>query len=108
MIGQAPIKTRERMIEKRGEYAAAAAASGKTATGWPFAACILDPVRVSIVCQGPAQMLEVSRWLLQDGMVGDGHICRVKNKFGLPEDSETAAGGYRDLQLCVVFRFQSV
>ena len=41
------------MREKLAEYAA----EGAT---WPLTANILDPVRSSVVCNGPAQMLEVS------------------------------------------------
>ena len=40
------------MREKLSEYAAEGAP-------WPLAASILDPVRLSIVCEGPAQILEV-------------------------------------------------
>ena len=42
----------DRMREKLSEYAAEGAP-------WPLAASILDPVRLSIVCEGPAQILEV-------------------------------------------------
>ena len=93
------------MIEKCAEYAVEAEvrANGESEqSSWPFAARILDPVRVAVVCQGPAQMLEVAKWFLQaeeDGL----EVCRVKNKFGVPQ--EALVGGYRDLQLCVVFRY---
>ena len=40
------------MQEKVAEYAGEGAE-------WPRTACILDPVRASVVCSGPAQMLEV-------------------------------------------------
>ena len=30
---------------------------------WPLPACIFDPRRVSIVCSGPAEMLEVLQWM---------------------------------------------
>jgi hypothetical protein len=52
----APVKTAARMREKLAEYAAEGAA-------WPRAACILDPVRGSVLCPGPARMLEVLAWL---------------------------------------------
>ena len=41
------------MMEKLAEYAA-------DGLEWPLTACILDPVRASVVCSGPAEMLEVS------------------------------------------------
>ena len=41
-----------RMREKLAEYSADGAM-------WPLTACILDPVRASVVCSGPAQILEV-------------------------------------------------
>ena len=40
------------MREKLAEYSADGAM-------WPLTACILDPVRASVVCSGPAQILEV-------------------------------------------------
>ena len=39
------------MRDKLREYAAEGAE-------WPLAACILDPVRASVVCRGPAQALK--------------------------------------------------
>ena len=40
------------MREKLSEYAAEGAA-------WPLTASILDPVRLSVICNGPRQILEV-------------------------------------------------
>ena len=40
------------MREKLAEYASQGGV-------WPVTACILDPIRTSIVCSGPAQILEV-------------------------------------------------
>ena len=40
------------MREKLAEYKADGAE-------WPLTACILDPIRSSLVCSGPSQMLEV-------------------------------------------------
>jgi hypothetical protein len=56
---------------------------------WPRAACILDPVRASIVCDGSAQIIEVAEWFLagQGGRAPHLNafpVCRVKNKFALP------------------------
>ena len=54
----APCKTVERMREKLAEYAADPAAAR---AAWPLCANILDPVRASVVCDGPAEMLEAVR-----------------------------------------------
>ena len=81
----APTKSVARMREKLAEYAAEGAA-------WPLTAQILDPVRASVVCQGPAEMLEVAQWFMEDGRPGGGEchallpVCRVKNKFALKKD----------------------
>jgi hypothetical protein len=64
-----------RMREKVAEYRAEGAP-------WPRAGSILDPVRATVVCEGPAEMLEVAGWFLSGD--GAGHrfpVCRVKNKF---------------------------
>ena len=123
-IYPAPVKMMERMREKVAEYEAEGA-------HWPLAACILDPVRASIVCDGPAAILEVAGWFLQvsdsvsraeagtnddnDQRKGDNEkplsvkavtldklmACRLKNKFSFRRDE--LVGGYRDLMICAVF-----
>jgi hypothetical protein len=72
----APVKTLARMREKVLEYAAEAVG------GWPQSARIVDPIRASIVCNGPAQILEAFLWFSQ-GLDGRPRvpICRVKNRF---------------------------
>ena len=53
----APIKTMARMREKLAEYA----------TGvWPFCCYILDPVRCSIVCDNPTEIVDVVCQTLSD------------------------------------------
>ncbi|EKX31913.1 hypothetical protein GUITHDRAFT_121912 [Guillardia theta CCMP2712] len=86
------IKTRERMHDKLSKYTNEA-----YKCSWPYCARILDPIRVSVVCEGPQYLLEVYRWFSapDTGMP----ICRVKNKF----DPGYLSDGYRDLTLCVVF-----
>ncbi len=74
-----------RMREKVAEYRAEGAA-------WPRAGSILDPVRATVVCEGPAEMLEVAGWFLS----GDGGgypfpVCRVKNKFAHDGDELVSA-----------------
>ncbi len=63
---------------------------------------ILDPVRVSLVCSGPAHMLEVARWFTDESALLEPllSVCRIKNKFALGQDQ--LVGGYRDLMLCVL------
>ena len=88
------VKTQTRMREKLAEYAMEGMA-------WPLTACILDPVRASVVCTGPAQILEVANWFINAGNAslansGDSDmqargwdlegkllVCRIKNKFSL-------------------------
>jgi len=117
-VHAAPIKTVARMREKLNEYRSAAAAGGsgsEPGAAWPLAASILDPVRLSVVVDGPARILEVVAWFTGGGGCGgvDGAaaeaaarrtglpVCRVKNKFGFRR--EDVVGGYRDVMLCVVY-----
>ncbi len=51
------------MREKLSEYAAEGAA-------WPLTASILDPVRLSVICDGPQQILEVVSMTAQTGKIG--------------------------------------
>jgi hypothetical protein len=78
-VSPAQAKTVARMTEKIQEYIADGAE-------WPRAACILDPVRASVVCQGAAQILEIAGWFLA-GLPASTRstflVCRVKNKFAL-------------------------
>jgi hypothetical protein len=71
-VWAAPAKTAARMREKLAEYAAEGAA-------WPLCANILDPVRASVVCSGPGQMLEVARWFLTNPSLP---ICKVRRARG--------------------------
>ena len=52
----APVKSVARMRKKLLEYARA----GDPWAGWPLTANILDPVRASIVCKGPRQLMQVA------------------------------------------------
>jgi hypothetical protein len=83
----APIKTLARMREKVLEYSAEATKSTTGGNGWPHAARIVDPIRASIVCNGPAQILEAFRWFSEGG---EGcprkPICRVKNRFSFAKE----------------------
>ena len=101
----APVKTLHRMREKVKEYFGESAAGGGK---WPLCANILDPVRASVVCNGPAEILEIFNWFtgrtvasqkgvdrgqeLEDGTASSNvgnvlmPVCRVKNKFALPKE----------------------
>jgi len=68
---------------------------------WPLTAYISDVVRLSIVCNGPAQMLHMVRWFLQSQDQTGLTVCRIKNKFLLTEYE--AEDGYRDVSLNVLF-----
>jgi hypothetical protein len=66
-----------RMREKVAEYR-------EEGAPWPRAGSILDPVRATVVCEGPANILEVAGWFLSDDRRGEGFkfpVCRIKNKF---------------------------
>ena len=77
MVYSAQPKRAERIREKLAEYRAEGAE-------WPLTACILDPVRASVVCEGPAQMLEAVKWFTCQPQGRRSHQlvpCRIKNKF---------------------------
>jgi hypothetical protein len=77
-----------RMREKVAEYR-------KEGAPWPRAGSILDPVRATVVCEGPAEMLEVASWFLSGadggGQQGQFPVCRVKNKFAHDGDELVSA-----------------
>ncbi len=97
IVHPAQPKSMERMREKVAEYASDCAE-------WPRTACILDPIRASVVCETPGQMLEVASWFLKQQSDRDGpsarrmpeperataewglRVCRVKNKFAMDND----------------------
>ncbi len=95
-VHPAPPKGVQRMREKLAKYA-----EPHPKAIWPLSANILDPVRVSLVCRGPAQILEVMSWFSGEAAAKYGlRMCRMKNRFAFPEDEVT--DGYRDLKICVV------
>lgn len=127
-IYSAPVKTITRMREKILEYAKESKLGDNS--DWPLCANILDPVRASIVCSGPSQILQIYRWFADDSSlqasdVTQMTVCRIKNKFAFAK--EELIGGcviiycssfnrskkfsiyifwtcrYRDLLFCVVF-----
>jgi hypothetical protein len=53
-VHQGPVKGMARMREKLLEYAHA----GDAWADWPLTANILDPIRTTIVCNGPSQILQ--------------------------------------------------
>ncbi len=85
-----PVKTVGRMRDKLHKYV------GKAV--WPLAASILDPVRCTVVCSGPARMAEVVMWLLAAGE--ELPAVRLRNKFSWPIGS--VEDGYRDVNVNVV------
>ena len=89
------------------EYAGGIGGSGSE---WPLCANILDPVRASVVCSGPSQIMQVLSWYtgsaseiatkesdaiepaaaadsceLQRRAIGMP-MCRMKNKFAFAKD----------------------
>ena len=96
-VHAAPIKTAARMREKLLEYG-----NPKYGGVWPFAANILDPIRVSVVCEGASQILQVLSWFRS---INSMPVCRIKNKFTKSENSTTSSEGsqgYRDLKVFVL------
>eukprot|EP00960_Hanusia_phi_P015859 467414-Hanusia_phi.AAC.2 len=93
----APLKTKERMLQKLCKYANPA-----QQVRWPFSGRILDCVRASVVCHNSSQILEIYKWF-EDDKSTKLPICRVKNKFAM----QTVPDGYRDLTLCVIFTGES-
>jgi hypothetical protein len=74
----AGVKSAARMREKLGKYA-----PPHPRARWPLSANILDPVRVSVVCEGPSQVLETVEWFMR--LDPDQRrvmaVVRAKNKF---------------------------
>ena len=93
----APIKSIERMREKLFKYA-----PPHPRSQWPRTANILDPIRLTLSCNGPQHVLETVRWFLQSQDTTGLTVCRIKNKFLLPEHEVT--DGYRDVTLNVLFK----
>jgi hypothetical protein len=108
-VVQAPVKTMDRMREKLLEYIA----HDDWEPQLPLAAYILDPIRTSIVCSRPADIIQVLDWLcisnsntldsqtMQQPKQFKLQVSRVKNKFGLAR--KDTIGGYRDLMISVIF-----
>lgn len=109
----APVKTKARMREKVKGYWQEAAANKHHRDHdqdehhdrakhhqLPLAGNIMDPIRSTVVCDGPAEMLEVVEWLVGAGAADCGlTVVRVKNKFAAADASEH--DGYRDLMVSV-------
>ncbi len=90
----APIKSISRMKEKLMEYAT-------EGHSWPLPANIQDPVRASIVCEYPTQILQVLNWFVGGNSDEKFTVIRIKNKFAFPV--RDLVGGYRDLQVFMLF-----
>jgi hypothetical protein len=89
---------------------------------WPLCANILDPVRASVVCDGPSQILQVFEWFtgwsrsrsaaagIEEDMKNARElaaaalrlpVCRVKNKFAFNK-KELVGGYYPPFFACVL------
>ena len=95
-IHNAPIKSLSRMREKLLEYMLP---SPKGV--WPLTANILDPVRLSLVTNGPSHIRQLVRWFLEKPGAFGFTVCRLKNAFALPRS--LVHDGYRDVKLFVIF-----
>ena len=79
-VHSAPPKGIARMREKLRKYAAP-----HPKAIWPLSANILDPLRASVICHGPSQMLEVLGWFADSESRVGMRVCRMKNKFSFSE-----------------------
>ena len=86
----------DRMREKLQKYMPPHARSK-----WPLTANIMDPVRLAIVCDGAKHVLQVVHWFLMTQASTGLTVCRIKNKFLVPE--REVPDGYRDIALNVIF-----
>jgi hypothetical protein len=70
---------------------------------WPLCANILDPVRLSLVVEGPARLLDVAMLFTgaEDDCTTGLPVLRVKNLFALSRSE--VPDGYRDIKLFVAF-----
>lgn len=96
----APTKSIERMREKLFKYV-----PPHPNSQWPRTANILDPIRLTLSCNGPQHVLETVSWFVQSQDTTGLTVCRMKNKFLLPEHE--VADGYRDVTLNVTFKDES-
>ena len=80
-VHAAPPKRAGRIREKLSKYTAP-----DPRAVWPLCANILDPIRVSVVCENPAQMLEVLSWFTWGEAETGLQVCRIKNKFAFHDD----------------------
>jgi len=87
----APVKRSDRMQQKLLEY------TTDRNPEWPITGHILDPVRASVVCKGPTQLLQICSWFLDEE--SSSRVCRFKNRYA--EDAEVN-DGYRDVSLYVI------
>ena len=89
-VCSAPVKNLSRMREKIREYSREI--QSEHWSSWPLTSNILDPVRASIVCEGPSQILEVFRWFSNESSDACNdesvkmRVCRIKNKFSFPKE----------------------
>ena len=102
-IHPGPVKKLSRMREKLIEYM-----PPHPRGEWPLAANILDPVRASVVTNGPERIVQVVHWFLQakersveNGRRGLLEVCRIKNGFA--QSRASVHDGYRDVKIFLLF-----
>jgi len=96
----AKVKKQVRMREKLAKYAPPYPHSQ-----WPLTAHITDPVRLSVVCSGPSDVMQTVRLFVDTQSQTGLTVCRIKNKF-LCSDFE-AEDGYRDVTVNVLFEAEN-
>jgi len=87
----APVKRKSRMKQKLLEY------TPDRNPEWPITGHILDPVRASVVCKGPQQLLQILGWFLEEE--DSPPVCRFKNRYAQDADVQD---GYRDVSIYLI------
>jgi len=59
---------------------------------WPLSANILDPVRLSLICHSPAEVVEVVRWFIEAEDEGPRHGSVVDAEVGEEVDAADGEG----------------
>jgi hypothetical protein len=94
----APIKTQDRMKEKVLKYS-----FPHPWSQWPLTANIRDPIRISIACDDPSDILQIVRFFLSSQESTGLRVVRVKNKFSQADADVSEGFNGLDVSLNVVF-----
>lgn len=99
-VHSAPIKTRARMRDKV-KCIQEEREENEEEYVLPLTGYILDPIRASVVCEGPSSILKHVEWFVRSWAEFDLPTVRIKNKFAVEDSAQY--DGYRDLMLSVLY-----